>query len=227
MRPFILCTFLATCFLTMLSSCNSPQKEVSESSSFKNIRYYLRYMQANKELQVDVNFKADTAVRINGPVLLNGKKMPLKRIPGIALLYRSVLKPVLLDTLYTFECQLKANTMYKETITVPAFKNVRLDKKTISQDNGGGFIWEGSNLTKNDALLIIYTDATGKTFKQNHIGGTVGNRLPFKGKQLAQFALGEGSILVIRKRTTVQRKQQTTIIKTSEIYSQPIPFELK
>lgn len=227
MRSFILCTFLAACFLTIISSCSNPQKKVTESYSFKSIKYYVRYMQLNKELQADASFKTDTAIQIEGPILFNAKNMRLKKIPGIALLYRSVVKTAIVDTLYSFEYQNKDGSTHSETIPMPAFEKVRLDQKVISQEEGGTFVWEGAKLTKNDALIILYTDAKGKTFKQNHIGGTANTRLSFNGERLAQFALGEGSVLIIRQRTTVERKQQTTIIKTSEIYSQSIPFELK
>jgi hypothetical protein len=227
MRSFILCTFLATCFLTVISSCSNPQKKVSENYSFKSIKYYVRYMQTNKELQADAKFKTDTVLQVEGPVLFNAKNMQLKKIPGIALLYRSVTKVATVDTLYTFEHQNKDGSTHKEPILMPAFEKVRLEQNILSQEKGGTLLWEGAKLTKDDALVIIYTDAKGNTFKQNHIGGTANTSLAFNGKQLAQFALGKGTILVIRKRTTVQRKQQTTLIKTVETYSQPIPFELK
>ena len=217
-------------FLGCFSACQTTTKPAKvERYNFSKINTYVRYMAQTRELQAEVTFKADSTTLIDGSVLFDEEVMRPKKLPVVGIQYKILKERVNFKAGYTFQYPEKDGSMVDLPISMNKFQNVRVvSRDGISKTKGGLLQWDGEPLTSEDGLVFIFTDSEGGTFQINHAGITKGNKFEILPMHAQRMALGKGNMLVMRKKTVVEKATEGTVqqMHRIEYYLPAISFEV-
>ena len=206
---------------------NSQSKQtVDDSYPFKKINGYIRYLQQNRELQAEMTFRTDSTVAINGPVTVNEKPMRSKILPNVGTQYRLLENALSFDSSYTFEYTELNGHLRGLSISMNRFDKPTVLGQQISRTLGGVLAWEGSPLSKEDGLILIFTDAEGQTFSVNHSGISRGNKFEIVTEYAKRLSNGPAKLLITRKKTTLVHHNDCSTLLCVEYYHVPVLFDV-
>lgn len=217
-------------FLSLgLSACStsSTTQQVAEKYDFKKINCYVRYMAVNRELQAEMTFRTDSTIAIEGPVLCNEKTLQFRKLPQVGLQYRSIENGVNFDYDYTFSYTEKGGQKVDLNIALKEFKEFKIATEGVSKTTGGLITWEGDAMTKEDGMVLVFTDEAGKSLSINHVGNSKGATFDILPQHIQSLSEGKATLQVTRKRTLVRQNKNCTELLTVEYYLPIISFDIK
>ncbi|MCH2043097.1 MAG: hypothetical protein MK212_03075 [Saprospiraceae bacterium] len=222
-------TFI-TVLLLSLSACSSESSKKSlepeiatseEQWPFQKIKCYIRYVEDAKLIQSEIMFvDADgQAVGIEGGVLFNDKQMRSTTIPKVGIRYQGVVKRGVAHGTYRLTFTDVNNKDVLHEFDFPQFDSLSFPGNGLSKGNGGSFVWKGEPCAQNDVLLVRLTDATGITYKYNHMTGTRSTQYDIIPPSLKAVEKGKATLAAtFRRKATIPTKNYS-IELTMEHYS--------
>jgi hypothetical protein len=217
-------------FAIVLISCKTQisDKSKSEESPVKIAKYYVRYVEQIKELQLEAKYinSNDSTFSIPGGVSVADFKLEAKNLPKEGWLHRYIKRPSGYDSLYVFSYNPGIKNETKDTVVFPIYKNFKLETPKISKKTGGLVSWSGSSLGQEDGLTMVFEDASGASYTINHVGITRGPQLEIRPEFLEVFAKGKGILRVVHKKTVIDKKGEKRCVRLTEYYRIPIEMEI-
>lgn len=213
-----------------MSACggqeNGPVKE-EQKLPVKGIKYYVRYLDVIKEVQMEAKFLSDSSsFLIPDGVFVNEDKMKVKQLPRIGWQHKLIKKPSTFDTTYVFSFNISPSQTHQDSLEFKVLGNLRLATPDIKKSTGGLIQWEGLGLDSKDALTLLIEDSQGNPFTINHVGLTRGSKLEIRPDLIQAVAPGIASLRLIYKRREQLKKDGIAIDKHVEYYFRPIKFEI-
>lgn len=223
---FIIVVLILGLYLSACNSTNPDTTPIATKYAFSKINCYVRYIEQKKELQAEMTFRSDSTKTIQGKVSVNEEAMIFKSLPSVGFQYRLIKTMPKIDSIYVFKYTEKDGSEASMSIGLSRFENFRVASKGISQKAGGILEWEGEPLTKEDGLVLIFTDVEGNTFSVNHAGVSKGSQFEVLGEHSSRLAVGKATLHVTRKRTILTEEDGKIKLLTLEYYLKPIEFQV-
>ena len=213
-----------------LFSCKTQvtDKTKGEESPVKIAKYYIRYVEQIKELQLEAKFinKSDSTFGMPGGVFVKDFKLEGKNLPKEGWMHRYIKRPSACDSLYVFSYNPDGKNEAKDSIIFPIYHNFKLETPKISKKNGGLVSWSGNSLMQDDGLTLVFEDASGASYTINHVGITRGPQLEIRPEFLEVFAKGKGILRVVHKKTVIDKNEEKRSVRLTEYYRVPIEMEI-
>lgn len=224
---FMLKTILGLLFIIpFIFSCkNANTVEKKQSSPFKMIKYYVRYIEQNKQAQFEAKFynEKDSAFPVSGGVFISDNKLEAKNLPREGWIHRHIKRPASFDSTYIFSVNFSKDQIFKDSVKMPVYPDFKLATPKLSKKTGGLITWTGNALGQEDGLTLLFEDNEGLNFTNNHVGITRGPQFEIRPEVLAGLKKGKVVIRAVHKRTTVDKSDNTRKVVLTEYYR--IPFE--
>jgi hypothetical protein len=214
-----------------ISACANPQNNKKGNAEpklpIKRINYYVRYLDINKEVQMEAKFYSDSSnFLIPEGVFVNEDKMQVKKLPKVGWQHKLIKKPAPFDSSYVFKFKHNASFEQIDSLEFKVLGNLKLATPKIKAKTGGLIQWEGPALDKEDALTLIIEDSEGNPFTINHVGLTRGAKFEIRPELIENIKAGTASLRIVYKRREQIQKEGMIIQKLMEYYFRPIKFEL-
>jgi hypothetical protein len=213
-----------------LLSCKTQisDKAKKDDSPVKIAKYYVRYIEQIKELQLEAKYinKSDSTFSMPGGVYVSDFKLEGKNLPKEGWMHRYIKRPSGCDSLYVFSYKPVADFEVKDSIIFPIYRNFKLETPKISKKNGGLVSWSGNSLMQDDGLTLVFEDAFGTSYTINHVGITRGPQLEIRPEFLEVFAKGKGVLRIVHKKTVIEKKDEQRSVKLTEYYRIPLEIEI-
>ncbi len=220
----------STLLVLLISSCKTTANEAKkqEEIPIKLIKYYVRYIEQSKELQVEVKFynQNDSAFSMPEGVMVADFKLEAKNLPKEGWMHRFIKRPSRYDSLYIFNYKSGENMERKDSVFFPIYQNFQIATPKISKKTGGLLTWDGNSLTQDDGLTLVFEDASGISYTINHVGITRGPQLEVRPEHLEVFAKGKAILRAVHKRTVIGERGNTRMIRLTEYYRTPMEVEI-
>ncbi len=214
----------------IFSSCQSDSKSAQiEDKKTTYANFYLRYMQPEKKVKGEAYFKTGenaqkgTAVEYSNGVFFDGGSMTMKKAVGRKL-YRSERKSDF-KSQYEFEMNPKEADTYKYNLKINPISSFKIENG-VSKSKGIQLTWEGSNLSKNEELVLLFTDNQNRAFNINIKGPTDAPAATIEKDKLTNMKYGKGGLYLVRKFREEQKIEGRQINAVSEFYSRSIDIEV-
>jgi hypothetical protein len=213
-----------------LFSCKTQiaDKTKNDVSPVKIAKYYVRYVEQIKELQLEAKYinSNDSTFSVPGGVSVADFKLEAKNLPKEGWMHRYIKRPSGCESLYVFSYNPGIKNETKDTVVFPIYKNFKLETPKISKKTGGLVSWSGSSLGQEDGLTMVFEDASGASYTINHVGITRGPQLEIRPEFLEVFAKGKGILRVVHKKTVIDKKGEKRCVRLTEYYRIPIEMEI-
>lgn len=213
-----------------LFSCKTQiaDKTKNEVTPVKIAKYYVRYVEQIKELQLEAKYinSNDSTFSIPGGVSVADLKMEAKNLPKEGWMHRYIKRPSGCDSLYVFSYNPGLKNEIKDSVIFPIYRNFKLETPKISKKTGGLVSWSGNSLTQDDGLTLVFEDASGVSYTINHVGITRGPQLEIRPEFLEVFAKGKGILRVVHKKTIIGKTDNQRSVRLTEYYRMPIDMEI-
>ena len=226
---FLLIGSLAAC----KNQSSSSKKETNLEKTNAYIHYYVRYLQAEDQLEAKATFKLGDSLHTAVPSLLaetvyfNDKTMDSVSLANG-------------NSFYSY----KDNSFYAETnnfrfthdgveynhnTLMPPLDSFWVKKGSISWSDGFVVQWKGSPLKKKETVVVVLTDQHGQTLSINSLGPTENPELKILPEQIKKLATGPGEIYLVRKLSvpTPDPKPRVKGSMRTEYYSNTLKLEIK
>jgi hypothetical protein len=227
MRPIFAFSLL---FTLLFSACqpSASQNKKEEELSIKLVKYYVRYIEQSKELQVEAKFfnDNDSSFIIPSGVFVSDTKLEGKKLPKEGWVHRHVKRPAGFDSLCIFSYNISPTVQRKDTVLFPTYPDFKLATPKISKKTGGLVTWAGTSLTQEDVFTLIFEDSAGSHYTDNHAGITRGPQLEIRPEHIAPLAKGKITIRAVHKRSTIDKVGDTRMVRLVEYYRTPIEAEI-
>lgn len=216
-------------FLGMSACGGQENKPVEEEQKLpiKGIKYYVRYLDVIKEVQMEAKFLSDSSsFLIPDGVFINEEKMKVKQLPRVGWQHKLIKKPSLFDTTYIFSFNISPSQVHQDSLTFKVLDSLHLATPKVNKTTGGLIQWKGEGLGPKDALTLLIEDSEGNPFTINHVGLTRGSKLEIRPGLIQAVATGTASLRLVYKRREQLKKDGIAIDKHLEYYFRPIKFEI-
>lgn len=224
--PYFLGGFALLVVACQPSTTSNPIR--ADRYGFKKIDAYVRYLEARREWYAEITFRADSTQQLEKPVSINGELLLPTQRPKVGLQYSGTKTAINFDREQTFSYTEKDGSQQKIEIILPAFDSATiLSQKMLSHKEGGLLGWKGALFDKEDAMVLLFTDAEGQVFSVNHNGQTNGTQYQILPEVAQRLALGPARLDITRKRVQIHKTDEQTQWSTIEYYYRPILFEVK
>jgi|GEM_PF-3425471 len=222
-------SILIVFFSLWLSACgtSSPSHQTTETYGFRKINCYVRYMAVNRELQAEMTFRTDSTIAIEGAVSCNDKPLQFRKLPQVGFQYRNITNGVNFDYDYTFRYIEKSGQPVELDVSLEKFDDFKIATENVSKTKGGLITWEGSPMTKEDGMVLVFTDEKGTSLSINHVGNSKGATFDILPQHIQSLSEGKATLQVTRKRTIVRQNKGCTELLTIEYYLPIISFDIK
>ena len=210
------------------ASCQNKNKTVAPATyPIEHTQYYVRFIEAKKEVQADVTFKVDKNLGVEAyphQYFFNEIIMAPKNLPEMGLMFRYIHEPTVYKPPFIFQYALPDGNIVKDSMTMPKLVNLRVGEEGLSLSKGGKLLWdEKISLQESDLLRVILIDSKGKDFTINHAGITAAGELELPLDKMSEIALGKASLIVSMSRSIPGEK----VSKKIEFYYKDIETTIK
>jgi hypothetical protein len=97
----------------------------------------------------------------------------------------------------------------------------------ISRQSGFTLLAEGSRLTEDESLVLLFADPNNKASTIILKGPSKSDRHVFQGKQVADFAMGPHQLYLVKKKVTARDEERITAQITMEYFSDVLEVEVQ
>lgn len=214
--PFVACTN------------NNAAKSIKETPNpIKYIKYYVRYLEAGQELQLDAKYHNDsTSIALVDGVFVGESKLNAKEFMKQGWVHRQISRGNKPDSAYIFRYNISPTLEKQDTVYLPIYADFELATPKMSKKTGGLLAWKGKSLQQSEGLVLIFEDAEGNHFTHTHRGVTQGAQFAIRPNLIETLSKGKATLRVVHKRETRQTTAKQQILKQSEYYRKAIEFEI-
>ncbi len=222
--PFL---FFSIIFLSACQPDSRPTQIEDKKITFAN--FYLRYLQTEKKVKGEAYFRkgADpvqgTAIDYPNGVFFDGGSMEMKKAVGRKL-YRAQRSADFKST-YQFEMNPKGTDSYKYDLNINPIFNFKI-KNGVSKSKGIQLTWEGSNLNNEEELVLLFTDNQNRAFNIDIQGPTSSPEVFIDSEKLTKMKYGKGSLYLVRKFKSKEKKSGLHLNAISEYYTSSIDIQV-
>ncbi len=223
---------IASIIIFSIFNCQADSKAES-SASTKHIfaKYYVRYLQTEKELKAEAYFKeGDTLSKARSIVLANVifentpmEAQNLGKNYGLRYAYR---KNGPYRKQYEFKYKDEELGQFSHFLDMSPITDFLIKEGSISKKAGTTLVWKGDPLTDNQELILLFTDQDKKAFPIQISGPTDRTEVFIPNEKITDLSLGEGKLMIVKKQ--VIESQETNFAKISEMefYSNKISVDI-
>lgn len=216
-------TILAA-FILLISlcfSCNFSQKE-SQQKNILQVEYYIRYMQTDKQVKVEISFTEMDSTKKRTPKMmeevlfmdnaLSGEKAGNK--------YRYQLtKEMPFAQNYAWSYRLSNGETMTNDIGIAPISDFVIKKGKVSKTAGTNLTFEGEVLSNKEMLVLLLSDVNNKTVTiktGNHSRNSPITILP---EQVNQLAVGKGTLYIVKQQKSQTAATGVQVTGLTEYYS--------
>ena len=113
------------------------------------------------------------------------------------------------------------------TVGINPITDFSIREGAVSKKSGATLIWEGPALSKNQELVLFFTDEKKKAFPIQVKGPTSGSELFISAEMLSGLTDGKGQLMLIIKQLDQVDEKNFTKISEIEFYSGNADIEVK
>ena len=214
----------------IFTSCQSDSKATQiEDKKTTYANFYLRYLQGENKVKGEAYFrtgenaKKGTSINYDKGVFFDGGSMDMKKAVGRKL-YRSERKSDFKST-YEFKMNPEGANAYNYLMKINPISSFKI-ANGVSKSKGIQLSWEGSNLNKDEELVLLFTDNMNRAFNIDIKGPTDLPSIAIGKEKLTNMKYGKGSVYLVRKFKEQQKKEGLEINSVSEFYTNSIDIEV-
>ena len=214
----------------LITSCQPDSKTAqSENKKTTYANLYLRYLQTEKKVKGEAFFKIGESAQKGKAheypkgVFFDGGNMNMKKAVGRKL-YRSERNSEFKSS-YEFEMNPKGDGAYNYNLKINPIASFKIENG-VSKSKGIQLSWEGSNLSKDEELVLLFTDNMNRAFNLNIQGPTNSPTIAVGKEKLTNMKYGKGALYLVRKYKAEQKKDGIQINAVSEFYTNSIEIEV-
>lgn len=217
-----ICLFL---LVGITVSCTSETKTVPpKKTQHIYAKYYVRYLQTEKELKAEVSFKEGDTLETARSIVLNqvnfeDNPMEVQNLGknyGIRYGFRK--KGPHRQT-YQFSYSGEQMGEQVHEIGMSPITEFLIKEGAISKTSGMTLVWQGEALTKNQEMILLFTDEERKAFPVQIKGPSERTEVVLSAEQIAGLSLGKGRLMLVKKQFEQSRTAQATKVSEIEFYS--------
>jgi hypothetical protein len=221
---------LIVLLLSSFVACNNQKIDTTPkeiANPVKYIKYYVRYLEAGLELQLEAKYHNDsTTIAMPEGVFVGESKINAKELPRDGWVHRQISRGTKPDSAYIFRYNISPTLEKQDTIYLPIYADFELATPTISKKTGGLLAWKGKSLQQSEGLVLIFEDSEGNNFTHTHRGITQGAQFAIRPNLIETLSKGKAILRIVHKRETRSTTAKQQILKQSEYYRKPIEFEI-
>lgn len=217
-------------FILSFTSCQSDSKAAQnedKKTTFAN--FYLRYLQQERKVKGEAffrkgeNAKIGSAIEYEKGVSFDGVNMNMKKAVGRKL-YRFEQNDEF-KSQYKFVINPDGKDNYNYTLSINPISSFKIDKANLA--TGIELSWDGSNLSKDEELVLLFTDKDNKAFSIDVKGPTTSPSVAIGKEKLGKMNAGKGALYLVRKLKTEEKKSGVHFNAISEFYTKSIEVEIE
>ncbi len=210
-----------------------PEAKVKTKEEAKHIfaKFYVRYLQAEKELKAEASFKQGDTISTARSIVLQEanfekNKMEIQNLGKSYGIRYSFRKAAPYSTQYDFEFGNEQIGIHKHTVQMEPITAFYIKEEIVKKTAGINLIWEGQALSKDQELVLLFTDEQNKAFPITVSGPTPSNSIALSSEKIASLSPGKGRLMVIKKQLIKTKETNFTKITEMEFYSNNLDIEI-
>lgn len=233
LAPMKLVSTIIACFSVLfILSCQTDSKpDVPKKAKKIHAKYYVRYLQAEKELKAEVSFKeGDSLATARSIVLTNVtfenapmKVQDLGKVHGVRYASR---KTGLYRDQYQFNYTSDQFGSLGHSIKMAPITDFSFREKKIKKGSGALLSWDGPPLEDNQELILLFTDEQKKAFPIQVNGPTQKSEVFLPSKKTALLSAGKGQLMLVKKQLSKSTEDNFSKISEMEFYSKNLDIEV-
>ncbi|MFK7983788.1 MAG: hypothetical protein AB8G86_27675 [Saprospiraceae bacterium] len=216
---------LSLAFILLISlcfSCNFMQKETTKKNILQ-VDYYARYLQADKQLKVNISFtEIDSTEKLipkkMEEVLFANKVLNGKKISN-AYRYQLVTQMPFTENNYGLTYRLNQTEIDSVAIPIQAMSDFSIKKGKVSKTAGTNLVFEGIEQSTEETLVLLFSDVNHKTATIKIGNHPINTPIIILPEQVNQLAAGKGNVYLVKKQTIQTKSATTELTGLTEYYS--------
>ncbi len=192
--------------------------------------FYVRYLEAEKELKATASFfvgdKPENAKpwRAESGIQFNGSSMQEKKIQEGAYRYIAEIKNSEYRNNHEFVFEEEAGSNKKISPKMEALGSFSIEE--ASKESGISFNVEGGVLSKTQSLVFLFSDVNNKAYSTTINGPSTGNTFRLSPESIQQWPIGKGQIYLVKKQIDISNSGPWHVQIQQEFYSQTLDIEI-
>lgn len=191
------------------------------------VDYYIRYLQAEKQLKAEAKFSAgktyETALptELDGNVLFQERTLNPIRVQSKTLRYQREFKRKY-ENKVSFSIKKDNNTEINHEIKFEPINDFSLNNGVINTQKDNTITWQGAKLKKGERLLALITDSKNKASSFEVKGPSMETAINIPAQKLQALAKGKGFVYLVKKQQNLEEKANASIHSQVEFYTDKI-----
>lgn len=223
----ILFLFLSIC----VWNCTAPTKEttaVAKKTIFAD--FYVRYFQTEKQLKGQVTFGEGDTINATKPVEMKkvnfmNSGMSKKNLLGKSMRYMYQAPSAQTQSKFNFKFTDNAGKPHEQILEMKPIENFSF-KNGISKTKGMVLQLEGSNLTADEQIILLFNNENNKVTTIDIDGPSANTTISFTGEQLNELSLGKNQLYLVKKQYDQFQKDNYKMTSIIEFYSNTVEVEV-
>ena len=206
--------------------CQSP---VNNQKQTLFADYYVRYLQAEKQLRAEATFMTGDSLQNAEStrfkaVFFQGGAMDERNLRERGIKYRSDRNG---DYTSPFEFKLdqESGDAGIQSFNMSPVESFQFESD-VSLSNKNQIVWTGEKLNDQESLVIMFTDKNNKASFVNISGPTNSPAAEFMPAPLESLTSGPGTVYLVKKQISQKVSSTQQISATIEYYTAAIPIEI-
>ncbi len=223
----------------MLLGCQSDPSSNPQSRGDQRIdnviaaQYYLRYLEPEEALKVEVSFNATKKGTQPKPIMIKSVKfehqeMKLRSFSAPKTVIRYEFRqhgPYKKN--YEFEMEDERFPSFKHSLKLKPITSFSVDGSTIQKTKGFDLSWKGAPLNENQSIVLFFTDEQNRAFNLDLKGPTTSNKVSFSAPQVKDLPTGNLEMSVITKELVLMESDLVRSATETEFYAAPINLKVE
>ena len=220
--------FLSFFFLSCLS-CNQDTALVESTQLFEE--YYVRFLQAEKELKAHASFFEGDSIQnakpkiFFGGVAFQGGGMQMRNLPKGVVRYSSTLEKADFISPFKFRYKNDLGETIIEKIEMQGIDDFFI-KGDISQSQGMTLSLN-TELSDKESLVLLFSDEQNRAASIQIDGPSELLEHVINKEQTQRLQVGKGMLYLVKKQVNYREEKNRQISSTIEFYSKTIEIEVK
>ena len=212
----------------MTFSCSAPQ--MKEQPEHFIADFFVRYLEAEKQLKANANFFIGDSIRtahpvdVNGGVFFQGKIMGKRELPDHGARY-AVTRTSEFEERFLFTYRDNRDRSQELLITMSPVGNFSISGAP-SKSGGLTLQVENGKLSAGETLILFFSDAGDKAMTITFNGPISDPAYSLSPQELAGLPAGPTQLYLVKKAANIQTRDGQTQISTIEYYTGALGFTL-
>ena len=220
----------ALILLGWCSACNNPAIEPEEKPPHWFAKYYVRYLQTERQLKAHASFLEGDSLenaepkKFRGGVSFQGKRMEFRDLQGKLFRYIHNERTGYSDN-FLFRHRDDNGDYWEYTMKMNPIEDFFI-KDDISKSKGMTLIADGAILQQNESLVFLFSDENNKAATFTVEGPSKTIELSIPAEQLKDLSLGKGQLYLVKKQYNEDQEEQLNATSSIEFYTKSIDIEV-